>query len=148
MTLTELKKTALTLLARREYSLQQLQQRLHSKTEDDQLVQQVISWCLSEQYQSEKRFVDMLIRSRLGKGYGPLYIYQECRQHGVPAELVEQQLTAEAPDWCAIARQLYEKKYANSEIDSAREKAKRLRYMQQRGFTFEHCSVLFNVKRS
>ncbi|MDP4535520.1 regulatory protein RecX [Alkalimonas collagenimarina] len=148
MTLNELKKAALTLLARREYSCHQLRQRLLSKTEDDQLVQQVISWCQSEQYQSDERFVDMLIRSRLAKGYGPLYIHQECRQHGVLKELVEQQLAAESPDWCAIARQLYDKKYANNAINSASEKAKRMRYLLQRGFTSEHCHALFHTKRS
>ena len=141
MTLNELKKSALQLLARREYSTQQLMQRLQSKAADDQLVQQVISWCQAENYQSDVRFVDMLLRSRLGKGYGPLYIQQECRRHGVDTALLQQQLTLLEPDWLALAQSVYLKKYAGSAITSANERARRLRYLQQRGFYPEDCSA-------
>ncbi|MEE2002537.1 regulatory protein RecX [Alkalimonas sp. MEB108] len=148
MTLKELKKSALQLLARREYSSQQLQQRLQAKTADDQLVQQVIIWCQAENYQSDARFVEMLLRSRMAKGYGPLYIQQECRRHGVSMPLLEQQLAQLEPDWLALAQSIYLKKYAGSAITSANERAKRLRYLQQRGFYPEDCSAVLKYNRS
>ncbi|MEE2025311.1 regulatory protein RecX [Alkalimonas mucilaginosa] len=148
MRLSELKKAALQLLARREFSAQQLQQRLQAKTEDDQLVQQVISWCQAENYQSDARFVDMLLRSRIGKGYGPLYIQQECRRHGIAVALLQQQLAQIEPDWSALAQRIYLKKYGDTAITSVNERAKRLRYLQQRGFYPEDCSAVLTYNRS
>lgn len=148
MDLSGLKKAALQLLSRREYSAQQLQQRLQARTEDDQLVQQVISWCQAENYQSDSRFVDMLLRSRLGKGYGPKMIQQECRQHGVDLALLQQQLTEQAPDWAALAAACYQKKYGDTAITTPKERAKRLRYLQQRGFYPEDCKAALPNDRS
>ncbi|SEA76533.1 regulatory protein RecX [Alkalimonas amylolytica] len=148
MNLNELKKSALQLLARREYSTQQLQQRLQTKTTDDQLVQQVIVWCQAENYQSDTRFVEMLLRSRLGKGYGPLYIQQECRRHGICMTLLQQQLAQLEPDWLELAQSIYLKKYGGTAITSASERAKRQRYLQQRGFYPEDCSAALKNIRS
>lgn len=83
--------------------------------------------------QSDQRFVEDYVRSRVLKGNGPLRISQELRQRGI--EDSQALVNEQNIDWLAIAASTYAKKFRTSEIADARERAKRQRYMQSKGFS-------------
>ena len=53
-------------------------------------IAKVIAWCKAENYLDQQRFISMLVRSRVNKGYGLGYIVQECRQQNISREQVLQ----------------------------------------------------------
>lgn len=142
--LAELKRMALNWLSRRDYSESQLCQRLSRNGGDPADIALVIAWCKRENYLDQNRFLQMLVRSRAGKGYGLNYIVQECRQQQIAKEQVMQCATELEIDWFAIASQLYQRKYGQSEVTDYKEKLKRMAYMQRRGFSNEQIQIAMN----
>ena len=83
------------------------------------------------------------MRSRLLRGSGPLKIAHELRTRGIDSETLQDYLNSQQIDWFEVATATYEKKYqSNDEID-ARERAKRVRFMQSRGFPSDIIFRLF-----
>jgi len=72
---------------------------------------------------------------RRNRGYGPLKIKQELQQRGVCSDLVSAYVEFSDPVWLDTACRAYEKKYGARVLDSANERAKRMRFLQSRGFT-------------
>ena len=142
--LAELKRMALNWLSRRDYSESQLSQRLSRQGGEHSDIAQVIAWCKRENYLDESRYVQMMVRSRVGKGYGLNYIVQECRQQQIPKEQVMQCAAELEIDWFAQACQLYQKKYGQSEVTDYKERLKRMAYMQRRGFSNEQIQIAMN----
>ena len=135
--LADLKRMALDLLSRRVYSEAQLSQRLARQGGEAGDIAKVIAWCKAENYLDQQRFISMLLRSRVNKGYGLTYIVQECRQQNISREQVLQCAAELEIDWFAQARQLYQKKYGHSSVTEYKDKLKRMAYMQRRGFSNE-----------
>jgi regulatory protein len=81
-----LKKNALNWLSRRDYSEAQLSQKLRQKGALPEQLAEVISWCKSQQYLDESRFLSMVVRSRARQGYGYNYLLQQCRAQNIRAE--------------------------------------------------------------
>ena len=83
------------------------------------------------------------MRSRLIKGNGPLRIAHELYSRGIDAGTLQDYLNSQQIDWFEVAAATYEKKYqSNDEID-ARERAKRVRFMQSKGFPSDIIFQLF-----
>ena len=103
--MAELKRMALNLLSRRDYSENQLSLRLGRQGGDPADIALVIAWCKRENYLDQNRFLQMVVRSRAGKGYGLNYIVQECRQQQIAKEQVVQCAAELEIDWFAMASQ-------------------------------------------
>lgn len=142
--MAELKRMALNWLSRRDYSENQLSLRLGRQGGDPADIALVIAWCKRENYLDQNRFLQMLVRSRAGKGYGLNYIVQECRQQQIAKEQVVQCAAELEIDWFAMASQQYQKKYGQSEVTDYKEKLKRMAYMQRRGFSNEQIQIAMN----
>ena len=99
----------LNLLARREHSSKELEQKL-GKRFSPALVQQAISDLRSNGLLSDERFAEALIHARSGKGYGPRYIAQELAQKGIAKELSRELLDERDPQWMARATEVALKK--------------------------------------
>ena len=140
----DLKRMALNWLSRRDYSENQLSQRLSRQGGEPADIALVIAWCKRENYLDQSRFLQMLVRSRAGKGYGLNYIMQECRQQQITKEQVLQCAAELGIDWFAMASQQYLKKYGHSEVTDYKEKLKRMAYMQRRGFSNEQIQIAMN----
>ena len=69
----ELKRMALNWLSQRDYSENQLSLRLGRQGGEPADIALVIAWCKRENYLDQNRFLQMLVRSRAGKGYGLNY---------------------------------------------------------------------------
>lgn len=134
LTAAELKKIAIDLLSRRDHSRQELAQKLKQKGGLDDDIQQVLDWCSAENYQSESRYAVLLVRSKINKGYGPLYLSQAAREQGITKELLTQTIESLEVDWFALALAQYQKKYGGKPVEDFQDKQKRMGYLQRRGF--------------
>lgn len=142
--IADLKRMALNWLSRRDYSEAQLSQRLSRQGGEAADIEKVIAWCKTENYLDQQRFISMLVRSRVNKGYGLSYIVQECRQQNISREQVLQCAIELEIDWFAVAQQLYQKKYGQSTVTEYKDKFKRMAYMQRRGFSNEQIQFAIN----
>ncbi len=153
---------AMNLLARREHARSELELKLQRRFADTELIAAVLDQLSKENLQSDVRFAESLLRQRIGRGYGPNRVRQEMRDRGLSQALILSALDSVAPDWSAAAAAAYERKFghldgllepAAGELGDERltsdarrtayqrrqkEKARRMRFMQYRGFLPEH----------
>jgi regulatory protein len=130
---------AIDLLARREHSYQELLAKLGRRFDDRALIEVQLDQLVSSDLQSDQRFCESFVRSRsLSQGHGPRRIAQDLRQRGVSDSLIREYLWDAADiDWTALLQQLYRKRYGDSQPVDYQEKAKRMRFLQYRGFDYE-----------
>ncbi|BBA34599.1 regulatory protein recX [Methylocaldum marinum] len=103
------------------------------------MVEQVVEDLVSEGWQSDGRFAEMLARSRAEKGYGPYRIAQELRQHGIDSDFGAE----DGRDWNALIHKIYVKRFGETIPDSPKERAARERFLRRRGFESEQIRFLF-----
>ena len=121
------------MLARREHSRVELKNKLSKKGFPAEQIDRALEQLDANDLQSDQRFLEDFVRSRVLRGNGPLRISQELRQRGIEDGL--SQINDQAIDWLEVASNTYTKKYHSSEIADANERAKRMRYMQSKGFS-------------
>ena len=92
----------------------------------------------AENWQSDERYVEAYVHQALQKGQGPNKIRQTLQQRTSRSDLIEAYLALEDADWIDLARQALIKKYGDAQKPTQRnEQAKRMRFLQSRGFTSE-----------
>lgn len=133
----------IALLARREYSQQELRQRIAPRVEDEVLLEQVLARLAEQGYQSDQRCAAMLARQRAEQGYGRRRIQQDLRQRGIDKGLIDETLAALAVDWFELARQHAQRRYGSAPPGDARERARRMRHLLGRGFEYEEVNQVF-----
>ena len=156
VTAAELRLAAMDLLARREHGSQELasklSKRFHQRHHDAELLISVIEQLTADGLLSDERFAASRVRQLAGRGYGPNRIRNDLRQHRVDQFLSPSMDEAfDAPvDWTAEAASVYQKKYRGQAIigdfDSRqRERGRRMRFLQHRGFDAEIIQRLVNA---
>lgn len=126
---------AMDILSRREHSKSELLFKLLDKGADEVLAEQVVQKLAEQNLQSNQRFAEMRVHSHIYKGRGPLRLQQDMQQHGIAESIFEPVLHELQVDWQSLAMQVYEKKYGDSCVDDYNERAKRMRFLQGRGFS-------------
>ena len=136
---------AMDFLARREYSRQELQQRLLHRDYDyaPELVEQVIAQLVRENLLCDERFIESFIASRQQRGQGPVRIRAELRERGISEALIEQWLDMRAPEWLRILQELHDKRFAGELPATLAERARQQRFFNYRGFSAEQIQCLF-----
>lgn len=127
------RRAAMDLLARREHSRHELLSKL-SKRFAPELLATELERLQDEGLQSDARFTESFIRGRALRGYGPQRIALELRQRGIAAELAETTMAEAEVDWLAQLRTLVDRRFGAGPAADARERARRWRFLQQRGF--------------
>ena len=128
---------AIGLLARREHTRLELSRKLRSKGFNEQDIGPAIEQLEANNCLSDERFTESYINMRKRKGYGPLRIEQELRERGVDSELVDEFLDRNNQEWRAILHQQYCRKYGDEPVVEYSDRAKRARYLQNRGFPLD-----------
>lgn len=128
---------AVGLLARREHSVLELERKLQQRSFEQADIDQAVEKLQANNLLSEERFTESYINMRKHKGYGPLRIEQELRQRGVDAALIDPILDKESPEWRHIMAQQYHRKFGDRPAQDYAAKAKRARYLQNRGFPLD-----------
>jgi len=131
------RKNAMDYLARREHGGAELQAKLEKAGFDTDVARNVIARLVADGLQSDERFVEAFIRSRIGKGKGPARIRAELHEHGVNDSLVAAGLRAAGEDWDALALEVRMKKFGSAAPADFRDKARQMRFLQSRGFDAE-----------
>ena len=131
---------AIQLLARREYSRVELARKLQQKSFDGDEIDACLDALAEQSLQSDARFAESFVRSRIARGQGVIRIKGELRQRGIDQETLTAALEAveerEAIDWFELAKETLARRY-DSPGDTPKERAKRERFLATRGFDFE-----------
>jgi regulatory protein len=139
-----LKARALRYLSAREHSRLELGRKLALYAEDGEDVAAVLDWLQSSKFLSESRFAESLVNRRSAR-FGNSRILSELHGHQIDEQTVGVLKSALLANEDERAWQVWEKKYGTAP-DSAAESAKQMRFLQQRGFSFE--AIQFVMRRA
>ena len=140
------------LLARREHSRLELYQKLKQKKFEPNIINTELDKLSNEGLQSDERFAEAFLRSRIDKGKGPNIILSELLQRGVDELLVSNVLESISEgQWCEVAYETMNKKLGNeSELDYDKQ-LKLMKFLNYRGFTrsqIEKAKDLLTLERN
>jgi regulatory protein len=141
------KSVAVRLLSRREHSALEIRDKLHKRDFDEAEIEQTISELQQGGWLSDERFAEAYIRMRQLKGFGPIRIAMELNERGVKESIVDNYLQADDDAWQQGLEQQYLKKYKNRSIADYNDKAKRIRFLQYRGFPLDAIYQVVNDHR-
>jgi regulatory protein len=130
----EARKKAMDLLARREHARAELERKLAAAGFDAEVAADAVEKLAQEGLQSDRRFVESFVQSRISQGKGPMRIHADLGQRGIAAGLVDEVLEQTGEDWYARAREARVKKFGRSRPAEFRDKARQMRFLQYRGF--------------
>lgn len=141
---------AVAMLAMREHGAKELKQKLRSKFPEtqglleqygelpglvNQLIDDVVELCQENNWQSDERYLEQAVRNYMDKGHGPLKIRQKLQQACTDSSLISAYLDLDEADWADLAQQVLQKKYGDyNKPTQQKEQAKRMRFLQSRGF--------------
>ncbi len=129
---------AMNLLARREHSLGELRQKLQRRFDDAVMLETQLQKLVEENLQSDDRFAESFARQRAGRGHGPARVRQEMREKNLSDIAIARAFEAAELDWWALAEGVFRKKFGEPGRVDLKEKARRIRFMQYRGFSADH----------
>jgi regulatory protein len=133
----EVRNTAMKLLAQREHSRYELQNKLLVRKYDDDIIKQILDELEQANLQSDDRFAKAYTRMKMRRGFGPVRIHQELHDRGINAELIEQCLVIDLDAWARLAADVRVKKFGDDVPQDFVGRAKQMRFLQYRGFTTE-----------
>lgn len=129
----ELKARALRYLVRREHSRAELARKLAPHAESPRAVEEVLDLLLSKKQQSDERFASERARV-LSRKYGAARIVHDLKSKGVSEDIAERAVAS--TDDLQKARDIVARKF-RTPATSKEERAKRARFLQNRGFSYE-----------
>jgi len=135
---------AISLLSRREHSLKELRQKLVQREYERDELTPVLDFLICEDYQSDLRAADCFFRNRVSRGYGWLYIQNELKQKGIANDVMYSVYHEQDIDWYEQVQNTYQKKFADMPIVDQKDKAKRFRFLQYRGFSLDEIYFVLN----
>jgi len=139
----EARKKAMDLLARREHSRDELCRKLEKVGFDAEVAFDAINKLRDEGLQSDERFVEAFVQSRISQGKGPERIRAELGQKGVHDAVVEEALQNSGANWYEMAREIRAAKFGPESPGDFKEKARQMRFLQYRGFGSDHIQSAF-----
>ena len=137
ITPSKIRIAAMGMLAGREYLQSQLAEKLAKKFDNSAYIPEVLERLVEENLQSDHRFIEAFIRSRISRGQGETRIRLELKQRGANLTLASQLIAEADVDWYELALQTATSKFGQSQPRDAKEKAKRMRFLQYRGYNFD-----------
>lgn len=143
-TAAEIRRAAMNLLARREHSLGELRQKLRRQFDDEAMLEAQLQILADEKLQSDDRYAESFARLRALRGYGPARVRQEMRAKSISDAAVARALAVAVPDWSVLAQDVFCKKFGAPGPVDLKERARRARFMQYRGFCSDHYQHLLD----
>ena len=129
---TKLKVRALRFLTRREHSRAELASKLAPHAESPQALEALLDDLAQRKQLSDERYAET--RSHwLSRKFGAAKIRQDLKEHGI-ADAVIARVSADGD--LEKARAILARKY-RAPVSTREEKAKRARFLQSRGFSYE-----------
>ena len=129
------RRRALDLLARREHSCAELLAKLVRSGHDRAEAERAVGGLAERGLVSDARFAEALVRSRIGRGAGPLRIRRDLEARGVGSSIVGGVLDPDDEEWETRARGVREKRFGAAAPAGRGEAARQARFLLARGFT-------------
>ena len=121
-------------LARREHGRGELLDKLTRFGFDADVAEAAVTQLVDDGLQSDSRFAEAFVRSRINQGKGPVRIRADLRDRGLGGATIDVALEEAGEDWYALARDVRLKKFGPDTPTEFRDKAKQMRFLQSRGF--------------
>ena len=142
----DIRLAAMDHLARREHSRLELRQKLSRRFPDHaEQIDIEVDRLTDEGLQSDVRLAEAFIRARTNRGQGPAKIRKELQVKGVSETDITLAFEESAIDWFGLVEEVARKKFGclTEAGDDLRMKARVSRFLQQRGFSYDHIASLY-----
>jgi len=140
-----LKGRALRYLSAREHSRMELRRKLTRHAQEGEDVEAVLDALEAAKLLSESRFSESLVHRRAAR-YGNNRILTELQSHGIDRDALDGIRSELAEDEGARAMAVWRKKFSIPPVDAS-ERARQMRFLQQRGFTHGAIQSVFRALR-
>jgi len=130
-----LRSRALAILARREHTRAELQRKLAAFSESEGDVEAVLDDLAARKLLSDERYAEARVAT-LSSKFGAARIEHDLRAKGVSGPLAARAVRGARESELDRARAAWRKRFGTPPADSL-EKAKQMRFLQSRGFSFE-----------
>jgi regulatory protein len=131
----ELKARALRLLMRRDHGREELVRRLSEHAESQADVELLLDELVRRKLLSEDRMAEARTQT-LSRKFGVSRIKNDLRAKGIAPETIERVAAEAQSTEVARAREIYKKKF-RERASSQSERAKQMRFLAARGFSFD-----------
>jgi regulatory protein len=131
----ELLSRALALLSRREMGRSEFVTKLAASGFEKPEIEEAAAWCQSQGFLNETRYVEGVAR-RLSVKYGASRVASTLRGKGVTEDAIAEAMPDLKVSELDQARLLWARKFG-APGENAADKAKQMRYLQSRGFSFD-----------
>jgi len=128
-----LKGRALRYLSAREHSRLELGRKLSRYAQEGEDVEALLDTLEAAKFLSQSRFSESLVHRRSAR-FGNSRILSELQSHGIKGDALNGIKSGLAQDEVARARAVWSRKF-NSPPADAKERARQMRFLQQRGFS-------------
>ena len=139
------RKKAMDLLARREHAADELVRKLTKAGFNGDTAEDAVAELTREGLQSDERFVESFVQSRVNQGKGPMRIRAELGQRGVAESATQRAMDSADVDWFELARSARMQKFGDTRPGDYREKARQMRFLQYRGFESEQIAAAMDL---
>ena len=137
ITPAKIRSAAMDLLTGREFSRAELAKKLDKRFDSDPAIASELDRLQEEGLQSDQRFTEAFLRSRIYRGHGLARIRLDIRQKGIGDDLLNAAVEATDTDWFRLAREVADRKFGRSPATEQKDRARRMRFLQYRGFNFD-----------
>lgn len=137
-----LKARALRYLSAREHSRLELGRKLARYAQEGDDLDQLLDWLIAQKFLSDDRFAESLVNRRASR-FGSSRILSELQSHGLKDSTVSTLRISLLEGENERALEVWQKKFGTKPL-TLEERAKHMRFLQQRGFS--HSAIQFVVK--
>lgn len=138
MSVKEAYHVAINYLSRRDHARAELAVKLSERGYAHADIDEALVKLTEEKYLDDARFAGNFVRYRMQQGKGPVLIRAQLCELGVDTVLIDAALKAEEAEWLAQASLLRQQKFGTEIPHDFKLKAKQMRFLQSRGFSFDH----------
>jgi len=128
---------ALALLVRREHSRKELTRKLAERGVESEAASAAVDRLTGDGWQSDARFAEMLVRTRVANSQGPVRIRAELGSHGLDRDAIEAAMAAFEGDWRQIAQDLANRRFGPDFVSDLARRRKAADFLYRRGFDGE-----------
>ncbi len=126
----------LELEAKKEYPVSEIRTRL-LKRFDQTVTDRAVDYCAEHGYISDTRYAEMFVRFRARNSYGPERIRYELKVKDIDDSIISEALENCETDFDETALEYMCRRYSADDVKEQKARARIVRHMTGRGFSFE-----------